>query len=291
MRLTGIRHISSDDIERLYGLDFIYMNNGDAMMITFTPFNAERKNSAFDIRELVDGLVGRVLHDGDVLVISSKFMAISEGRVVSLESVSPTERARELSKDYDIPPELCELIIRESDEIIGGVSGFILTLRNGLLTPNAGIDKSNIEHGRVVLYPMDPLKSAADIVDEMGSRRGVRIGVVVSDSRLMPTRMGTTGVALAAVGFQAIRDLRGRPDLFGNLLKVKRQAIADDLCSGAQPVMGEATEATPIVLVRGLDASLLGDYRYTTKDFAISVDQCVFMRSLGYKGNQKADSN
>jgi coenzyme F420-0:L-glutamate ligase len=272
-------------------LDFIYMKNGDAMMITFTPISAERKNSAFDIRELVDGLVGKELHDGDVLVISSKFMAISEGRVVSLESVNPTERATKLSKDYDVPPELCELIIRESDEIIGGVSGFILTLKSGLLTPNAGIDKSNIEHGRVVLYPMDPLKSAADIVDEMGSRRGVRIGVVVSDSRLMPTRMGTTGVALAAVGFQAVRDMRGRPDLFGNLLKVTRQAIADDLCSGAQLVMGEAAEATPIVLVRGLDASLLGDYRYTMKDFAIPVDQCVFMRSLGYRGNQKTDFN
>ncbi len=251
-------------------------------MITFTPVRTERRNSGFDLRELVDSLVGKELRDGDALVISSKFIAISEGRIVSLESVNPTERARELSKNYEIPPELCELIIKESDQIIGGVAGFILTLRDGILTPNAGIDKSNIEHGRVVLYPTNPVRSATEIVNTIDSRHGIRIGVVVSDSRLMPTRMGTTGVALAAIGLQGILDLRGKPDLFGNPLKVTRQAIADDLCSGAQLVMGEADDATPIVLVRGLESTLLGNYRYANRDFSIPMDQCVYMRSFGY---------
>jgi coenzyme F420-0:L-glutamate ligase len=164
------------------------------------------------------------------------------------------------------------------------VTGFILTLRDGLLTPNAGIDKSNIEHGRVVLYPTNPVQFAAEIVNTIQSRHGIRIGVVVSDSRLMPTRMGTTGVALAATGLQAILDLRGKPDLFGNPLKVTRQAIADDLCSGAQLIMGEAAEAVPIVIVRGLGSTLLGNYRYASRDFSIPVDQCVYMRSFGYTG-------
>jgi coenzyme F420-0:L-glutamate ligase len=180
-----------------------------------------------------------------------------------------------------VPPELCELIIQESDQILGGVKGFVLALKNGLFTPNAGIDKSNIEHGRVVLYPADPLRSAVGLVESIRSRRGVRVGAVVSDSRLMPTRMGTTGVALAAIGFQAIRDMRGKPDLFGNPLKVTRQAIADDLCSGAQLLMGEADEATPIVVVRGLDVSVLGEFSYSMKDFAVPIDQDVFVQSLG----------
>jgi len=249
-------------------------------VISFKPVKTARRNSQFQLPELTDELVGEEARDGDVLVVSSKFIAISEGRIVSLESVVPGDRARQLSSEYEVPAELCELIIQESDQILGGVKGFILTLRHGLFTPNAGIDKSNIEHGRVVLYPADPLGSAVDIVEGIKSRRGVRVGVVVSDSRLMPTRMGTTGVALAAAGFQAIRDMRGKPDLFGNPLRVTRQALADDLCSGAQLVMGEADEATPIVIVRGLDVTLVGDYRYAMEDFSVPTDQDVFVQSL-----------
>jgi len=250
-------------------------------VITFEAFKATRKNAPFSLLDLIDDLVGPTLRDGDVLVISSKFVAVSEGRIVSLDAVTPSGKALELSRSFAIPPELCELIVQESDQILGGVNGFILTLKHGLLTPNAGIDKSNIEHGRVVLYPTDPLASALRIVESVKSRRGVHVGAIVSDSRLMPTRMGTTGVALAAVGFQAIRDMRGRPDLFGNPLRVTRQALADDLCSGAQLLMGEADEATPIVLARGLDASLMGDYRYAMKDFSVPLDQDVFVQSGG----------
>ena len=255
-------------------------------MLTFTPFKTTRRSSAFDLPDLIDELVGNQLGEGDVLVISSKFIAISEGRIVPLDSVKPGSRAIELSKKFEIQAELCELILQESDLIIGGVPGFILTLWNGLLTPNAGIDKSNIEHGRVVLYPKDPHESATRIADELRKRRGVHIGVVVSDSRLTPTRMGTVGVALAAVGVQAIRDMRGHPDLFGNPLKVTRQAIADDLCSGAQLVMGEADEATPVVLVRGVQTAGAEGTGFAPKDFAIPIGQCVFMGSMGYpKGN------
>lgn len=237
-------------------------------MITFTPVRSERKNSAFDLSELINRQIGPALQDGDILVISSKFMAISEGRIISLQSILPGAHARKLSLEYEVPPELCELILKESDAIIGGVQGFILTLRDGLLTPNAGIDKSNIELGRVVLYPTDPLRSAVQIVDSVRSNYGVKVGVVVSDSRLMPTRMGTTGVALAAAGFEAIRDMRGKPDLFGHPLKVTRQAIADDLCTGAQLVMGEANESVPIVIVKGLDPKLLGTHTYSSKEFS-----------------------
>lgn len=228
----------------------------------------------------MDKLVGRELLDGDVLVVSSKFVAVAEGRVVALASVVPSPEALQLSKKWEMPAELCELVVRESDRIVGGVAGFILALKEGLLTPNAGIDKSNIEHGKVVLYPKDPVGSAVALVDALRFRRGVDVGVVIADSRLMPTRKGTVGVALAAAGINAIVDLRGRPDLFGNVLRVTSQAIADDLCSGAQIIMGEADEATPIVLVRGLGAP--SSAVYPMASFAVDPDQCVYMRSLGY---------
>lgn len=247
----------------------------------FTPVKTRRMRGRFNLGEEVDRLVGPELQDGDILVVSSKFIAISEGRIVDLGDVVPSGNAVSLSRELNIPPELCELVVRESDELVGGVSGFILTLKEGLLTPNAGIDKSNVEHGRVVLYPRNPLESASVLAEEIRFRRGVGIGVVVSDSRLMPTRKGTVGVALAAAGVEAILDLRGKPDLFGNALKVTSQAIADDLCSGAQVLMGEANESIPVVLVRGLRTSEGRGYRMSS--FAVDPQQCVYMRSLGYR--------
>jgi len=251
-------------------------------MITLSPLKTERRSAPFDLLDLVDDLVGRDLRSGDILVASSKFIAISEGRILSLSSVVPTGYAEELSSRFNVPPQLCELIIRESDEIIGGVIGFILASKDGLLSPNAGIDRSNVEPGKAVLYPRNSLESASAIVDAMEFRHGVRIGVVVSDSRLMPTRRGTTGVALAAAGLEAVLDLRGKEDLFGNILRVTSQAIADDLCSAAQLVMGESDEATPFVLVRGVDGSLVRKAEYPASSFSVRADQCVYMRSLGY---------
>ena len=250
-------------------------------MISFLPIRTLKKTERFNVGELVDWVVGSRLRSSDVLVVSSKFIAVAEGRVVHLGTVIPSSLASSTARTLNMSPELCELVIRESDEVIGGVAGFMLALKEGLLTPNAGIDKSNIEHGKVVLYPRDPLESARAIIEEVRFRRGVEIGVVVSDSRLTPTRKGTVGVALAAAGLEAIVDLRGKEDLFGNVLKVTSQAVADDLCSGAQLVMGEADESAPIVLVRGLAGNPSRVYRMSS--FAVDPEQCVYMRSLGYR--------
>ncbi len=244
-------------------------------------------DSDFNLPALIDRLVGDDLRDGDVLVISSKFVAISEGRIVSLSSVIPTSEAREAAARYGFSPELCELVLRESDEVVGGVPGFILAVKNGLLTPNAGIDKSNIQHGRVVLYPRNPHQSAEFVREGLKFRRGAALGVVISDSRLMPMRRGTVGVALASSGIEGILDLRGKGDLFGNILRVTSQAIADDLCSAAQLLMGEADERTPIVLIRGVGENLLRGGEFEPRDFAISSEECVYMRSLGYKVSGK----
>ena len=250
-------------------------------MLTFSPLRTDRMSGPFNLGLLLDKLAGSRLRDGDVVVVSSKFVAVAEGRVVSLASVVPSPYSLVLAKRWNMPAELCELVTRESDEIIGGVAGFILSLKEGLLTPNAGIDKSNVEHGKVVLYPRDPVGSAVALADALRFRRGVRVGVVIADSRLMPTRRGTVGVALAATGIKAVVDLRGKPDLFGNVLRVTSQAIADDLCSGAQIVMGEADEATPIVLVRGLEME--SSEVDPMSSFAVDPSQCVYMRSLGYR--------
>ncbi len=250
------------------------------------PLKTERKNQAFDLVGLLDEIAGPHLRTGDALIASSKFVAISEGRVVDLHSVVPSGYATELAERYNMPVQLCELIVRESDEILGGVVGFVLASKEGMLSPNAGIDKSNIELGKAVLYPRDPLESAEMIVEEMEFRWGIRIAVIICDSRLMPTRRGTTGVALASSGLEAVLDLRGKKDLFGNILKVTSQAIADDLCSAAQLVMGESDEGAPFVVVRGLGSELLKKSDYPMGRFAVKADQCVFLRSLGSRARR-----
>lgn len=250
-------------------------------MLTLWPVKVPRSSAKFDLVGLIEKLLGNRLGDRDVLVISSKFLAISEGRTVSLENVRPTGRARELAQTYHMNKQLCELILRESDFVIGGISGFLLTWREGLLTPNAGIDKSNIQYGRVVLYPRRAVTSAERIREAIKFDLGVEIAVVVCDSRLMPTRRGTVGVALAASGLEAVLDLRGKNDLFGNVLRVTSQAIADDLSSSAQLLMGESDEGVPIVLVRGLSANLFRDRSYPSSRFSIPIGECVYMRSLG----------
>ena len=253
-------------------------------MLTLRPVRISARSSEFDVAELMEKKLTRVLKDGDVLVVSSKFVAVSEGRVVRLSSVEPGARARELATKYRMDPRLCELVVRESDEVLGGIPGFILASRDGLLTPNAGIDKSNVKHGMVVLYPRRPEASARRIRESLQYSLGVSVGVVICDSRLSPTRRGTTGVAIAASGVEAILDMRGRRDLFGNVLKVTAQGIADDLSSAAELLMGESDEGTPIVLVRGLSKKLLRLTEYPSARFSIPMEECVYLRSLGFAG-------
>lgn len=251
-------------------------------MLTLRPVVVPAKSSKFDLAGLIEEKLGGRLKDGDVLVISSKFVAVSEGRVVKLAAVSPGDRAKKLGKKYRMNPRLCELVLRESDEVMGGIPGFLLTSKDGLLTPNAGIDKSNARHGMVVLYPRRPAVSAWRIREALKFSVGVRVGVIICDSRLSPTRRGTTGVAVAASGIEAVLDMRGRADLFGNVLKVTSQGVADDLSSAAEILMGESDESVPIVHVRGVKRSLLRETEYESRRFAIPMDECVYLRSLGY---------
>ncbi len=251
-------------------------------MLALIPVKVGAKRARFDISALIDRKVGSRMRDGDVLVISSKFVAISEGRVVRLSGVRPSRRARQVAHDYHMDPRLCELVLRESDDVLGGIPGFILASKDGLLTPNAGIDKSNVRHGTVVLYPRRPEISAWKIREALKFSRGVSIGVVICDSRLSPTRRGTIGVAVAASGLEGIIDMRGRIDLFGNVLRVTSQGIADDLSSAAEVLMGESDEATPLVVVRGVNRNLLKEIEYPGRRFAIPVAEDVYLRSLGY---------
>jgi len=214
--------------------------------------------------------------DGDILVIAETAVATAEGAVVELASVVPGEEAVRTGKRYGMDPRLVEVVIRESDTVVGGIPGFLLCMKAGTLLPNAGIDASNAPPGTVVLLPGDPDASARQIREEIRKRTGARIGVIIADSRTHAMRAGCSGVAIGCSGIQAVIDIRGRSDLFGRTLEVTKQALADNIASAAEIVMGEADECTPAAVLRGLGIPV-GDREGIE---AIDADECLFMGLL-----------
>ena len=189
--------------------------------------------------------------EGDILVLAESPLAVTEGRTVHLASVTPSPAAKELAEKYQIDAALAEVVLSESDEIVGGVPGYLLAKSGNLFLPNAGIDESNAPEGYVTLLPKNPDESAKRVRDEIRAKFGCDTAVLVIDSRTHAMRLGVSGVAIGVSGLRAITDERGKSDLFGHTLHVTRRAIGDDLASTAELLMGESNERVPAVLIRG----------------------------------------
>jgi coenzyme F420-0:L-glutamate ligase/coenzyme F420-1:gamma-L-glutamate ligase len=214
--------------------------------------------------------------EGDVIVIAESALATAEGRLFELAKVTPSPRASELAERYAMDPREVEVVLNESDSIVGGITGFLLCMKNGTLLPNAGVDASNAPRGYLVPLPEDPDRSARRIRDEIFRQKGTRVGVVIADSRTHAMRVGCSGVAIGCAGIPAVIDDRGRSDLFGRKLLVTKRAIADNIATAAELVMGEADECTPVALVRGLGLTMSDQ----TGIEEIAAQDCLFMGTL-----------
>ena len=253
------------------------------MPLTVFPIKSTLKKEQFDLFEsLVKDLdnAGIVPLNVDVIVISSKYVANSQGRILEYDKVVPSFKAQEIGKKFHMKPKIAEIILRESDVIFGGIPGFVITSADNIMAPNAGIDKSNTQSGTVVLYPNEPYLVSEQIRRKFLLKYNIHAGVIIIDSRLMPGRVGTVGVAIACSGMEPTSDLRGEKDLYGNALRVTFQAIADDLASIANLKMGEGSDAIPFVLIRDSGARLT-DRKIRENDMAIAYEQCVYVRGLG----------
>ncbi len=215
----------------------------------------------------------RGLQTGDVVVIAESALATAEGRIAGLEGIEPGAEALRLAREYQMDPRLVEVVLQESDQVVGGIPGFLLCMKNGTLLPNAGIDASNAPAGSVILLPTDPDASAARIRAGIAGRSGADVGVIIIDSRTHAMRLGCCGVAIGCSGIPAVIDERGRSDLFGRRLEVTKRAVADCIASAAELVMGEADECVPAVVVRGVGLPI-GDY---TGIDVIDASECLFM--------------
>ena len=192
---------------------------------------------------------------GDILVIAQKVVSKAEGRIVDLGGVVPSAHATALAKEVGKDPRLVEIILSESSEVVRHRKDVLIVAhRLGFVMANAGVDQSNVgcEGERVLLLPRDPDGSAAALKAKLDTECGVKFGVVINDSFGRAWRNGVVGVALGAAGVPSLRDMIGKPDLFGRKMRVTEVAVADEIAAAASLLMGQAAEGIPAVHVRGL---------------------------------------
>jgi len=242
------------------------------------PIKIPKKNAGFDLfRTIVESEFQ--FQENDIVVLSSKFVSMSEGSLIDLKSVRVSNKARALASRFKMDERIAQISLQESDYVVSGIPGFLLTINDGMIAPNSGIDKSNCPPGKVVLYPKDSFKSAKQLRKKFSKKFGIKIRIVISDSRLMPTRIGCTGIAVGVSGFDPVDDERGKRDLFGKKLKVTFKATADCLATIGVFVMGESNESIPIVVIRGANVKKT-ERNLSMKDITVNPKIDIYLRNM-----------
>jgi len=208
-----------------------------------------------------DDLVDLILessevNDGDILVFSQKIVSKNDGRILSLSSVNPSLLANGIASSYGKDPRLVELILSESKRIVRIENGIIIVeTKHGFVCANAGIDESNVQDGYATLLPDNPDQSANLLKGKIEQKTGKNIAVIISDTFGRPFRLGQTNVAIGIAGLEPVLDYNGKPDTFGKIMQVTAIAIADEICSASELVMGKV-EKCPIAIVRNYNFNL-----------------------------------
>ena len=209
--------------------------------------------------------MGVDIKDGDIIVVTHVAVARAEGKIIRLEDVKPSELAERIAEEVGKDPRHVEVILRESKSILRMHNGIIISrTKHGIICANAGVDASNAsEDGGVVTLPDDPDLSAKRIREGIERLTGSRVAVIISDTQGRPFRRGLINVAIGCSGIQPLWDRRGEVDLFGRTLRSKITCVADELCSAAELVIGQAAEGIPVAIIRG--------YKYVRDEVPASV--------------------
>lgn len=237
-----------------------------------------------DLTKILSGLFDEqnlILENGDVLVISSKVIALAEGRIVKLDEVEVTEDVQEIRNAKYVETiakngaAFKQLVLNEADRFLDGENVY-LTLKNNILIPHAGIDLSNTPEGTAILWPENSFQSAENIRDYFQSEYNLdEMGVVVIDSHCQPLRTGVVGIALGWSGIEGVEDERGSCDLYGKELHVTQKNSADQLASAASLLMGEGSESIPFVLVRNAPVEFTNK-KFDQDSYAFPIEDDLF---------------
>jgi len=191
------------------------------------------------------------VNDGDILVIAQKIISKQEGRLIELSTVTPSLLAEGLSSQYQKDPKITELILSESKRIVRMFNGILIVeTNNGFICANAGIDESNVDEGYATLLPIDSDLSAKKIQNKIFELTQKHVAVIISDTFGRPFRMGQTNHAIGVSGLNPILDYAGVRDSFEKILRVTAIAVADELSSASELVMGKTLKC-PVAIIRG----------------------------------------
>ena len=236
------------------------------MQIIPVPIDREI-DTADDISKLI--LMSAELNDGDILVIAQKIISKQEGRIVDLSTVIPSLLSQGLASQYDKDPRIIELILSESKRIVRMKNGILIVeTHHGFVCANAGIDESNVKEGFATLLPINSDISAQKIRNDILKQTTKNVAVIISDTFGRPFRMGQTNHAIGISGMIPILDYSGTPDSFDRILRVTEIAIADEIASAAELVMGKTLKC-PVAIIR--------NYSFDQKDH--SIDKLIRLES------------
>ncbi|RRR67448.1 MAG: coenzyme F420-0:L-glutamate ligase [Candidatus Viridilinea halotolerans] len=192
------------------------------------------------------------LQTGDVLVVTQKIVSKAEGRLVDPTTLDPSAFAHQLAAQGRKDAHAYEVILRESRRIVKMVPGVLITeTHHGLICANSGVDESNVDGGRMLcLLPQDADASAARLREQVQAQTGAQIAVIISDTFGRPWRTGQVNVAIGCAGLEPLSDYTGQPDPHGYTMQATVLAVADELASAAELVMGKV-DRVPVALIRG----------------------------------------
>jgi coenzyme F420-0:L-glutamate ligase/coenzyme F420-1:gamma-L-glutamate ligase len=191
------------------------------------------------------------IQNDDILVVTHKIVSKAEGRVVELDSIEPSTKAINMAKEHDKDPRIMELILRESSQILRAKDGIIISeTRHGFVCANAGVDQSNVKGDTAVLLPLAPDESADRVRHAVKKKVGKEVAVIITDTFGRTFRNGQTNVAIGIAGINPIKSYIGTYDMYGRKLRVTEIAVADEIASASELVMGKS-ESTPVAIIRG----------------------------------------
>lgn len=206
-----------------------------------------------DVAALIAEAAARTpINDGDVVVVTHKIVSKSEGQLVDLRTVTPSDLAVRIAEQFHKDARQVDVVLRESVRIVRMERGILICeTRHGFICANAAVDASNVAGGQsVVLLPRDPDASAARIRAALKERTGADVAVIITDTFGRPWRNGLVNVAIGVAGMNPLTDYRGQTDPYGYDLRVTILAVADELASAAELVMGKV-EKVPVAIIRG----------------------------------------
>jgi coenzyme F420-0:L-glutamate ligase/coenzyme F420-1:gamma-L-glutamate ligase len=225
--------------------------------------------------------LGVGIENRDLVVIGQKAVSKVEGRIINIDDVSPSKRATKIAKKTGKRPEFVEIVLKESSRVLrADKDAFILRTKRGATCLNAGVDKSNVKgESTYALLPQDPDASARGLRKRIEQLTGKQVAVVICDTRSRPFRKGQVEESIGVAGLNPLIDYRGQKDLYGYTLRFKNVAIADELASAAELVMGQGRERTPVAIIRGLTRVRLQDHA-SSRFLVVSSGEDLFKGTL-----------